>query len=66
MALRDLRKATTEDLLRDLVDRVRRIEHRTSLTIGSGTQAYVLEVNAAGQLTARHATTNTVTVIALP
>jgi hypothetical protein len=63
---RDPRKTTVEELLSDLLSRIRRVETRTRATVGSGANTYVLEVNGAGQLTARHAGTGTVTVIASP
>ncbi|WP_433379510.1 hypothetical protein [Streptosporangium sp. CA-115845] len=53
-------------MLRDLDDRVRVLEHRTSVVVGVAPDAYVLEVDASGRLTARHATTGTVTVVAAP
>lgn len=66
MAARPRRPRTAEDLLRDLDDRLRVLEHRTFVVVGTPANAYVLEVNAAGELTARNTTTGTVTVVALP
>lgn len=70
MSQRTLRPVSVERLVQDLVDRLRRLERRSRYTVGSGTTAYVLEVPMtganAGKLTARHATTGTVTVIANP
>lgn len=66
MAVRKLRPDTTEELLRDHGDRIRRLETATTVVIGSGTNAWVLEADEAGQLTARHAASGKVTVIAAP
>jgi hypothetical protein len=66
MPVRTLRDLTLEGLLTRLSDRLRRLETRTTTVVGTGANTYVLEVNAAGQLTARNATTGTVTVIAVP
>lgn len=58
------------ELLRDILDRLGRLERRNRQVIGNGATAYVLEVPTtganAGKLTARHATTGTVTVLAGP
>lgn len=62
MTRREFRFRDVEEILRDLVDRIRRIEQRRVSVIGN----YVLEQNAGGQLQARHAMTGTVTVIANP
>lgn len=66
MSIRTLRDRTLPELMRALEDRLSRIERRTSYTVGTPPNAYVLEVNAAGQLVARHGTTDTETVIASP
>lgn len=66
MAVRAIKINQLPDLIRDILDRVGRLERRNRYTVGTGTKAYVLEVNAAGRLVARHATTGTVTVIAMP
>lgn len=66
MPSRILRKRTLEELIRDLEDRISRLERRTSLVIGSGASAFVIEVDAAtGNLVARHPSGLT-TVLALP
>ena len=62
MAARDLRARRLEDLITQLLDRVRRLEHRRRVLVGP----YLLDVNEDGQLTARHSETGTVTVIASP
>lgn len=66
MSLRQLRQTDGARLIQEIVDRLRRLETRSRYVVGTGTTAYVIEVNAAGLLTARHATTGTVTVIAVP
>lgn len=66
MALGRLRPRTTEELLAGVLDRLRRLETRTSVTVGGPAGAYVLEVNEAGELTARHAATGHVTIVAVP
>ncbi|MFF3665478.1 hypothetical protein [Microtetraspora malaysiensis] len=66
MAVRQLRPRTVEDWVRDVMDRLRVIEHRTTVVVGTAPNAYVLEVDSQGRLTARHATTGTITVIASP
>ncbi|MFD1937570.1 MULTISPECIES: hypothetical protein [Nonomuraea] len=66
MARLKTRPRTPAEILRDLDDRVRVLEHRTSVVIGVAPDAYVLEVDDSGRLTARHADSGTVTVIALP
>lgn len=66
MAVRQLRARTVEELMRDIVDRLRALEHRTSVVIGTAPHAYVLEVDQAGQLIARHAASGAVTVVAVP
>lgn len=62
MTRREFRFSDVESILRDLVDRVRRLETRRKVVVGD----YVLEQDAGGNLTARHATTNTVTTLAVP
>lgn len=66
MAVRAIQTRDLPELLRNIIDRLGRLERRSRYVVGTGTSAYVLEVNASGQLTARHATTGTVTVIAVP
>lgn len=66
MAVRASKIKDMPELIRDVLDRLGRLERRSRYVVGTGASAYVLEVNAAGQLTARHATTGTVTVIAVP
>jgi hypothetical protein len=66
MSWRQLRQTDGPRLIQEIVDRLRRLETRTRYVVGTGTNAYVIEVNAAGNLTARHATTGTVTIIAVP
>jgi hypothetical protein len=62
MTRREFRRRNVEEILRDLEDRLRRIEQRTTVVVGN----YVLEQNGTGQLQARHAMTGTVTVLANP
>lgn len=66
MAVRSTRIKDLGEMLRDILDRLGRLERRNRVVIGSGAAAYVLEVNAGGDLTARHATTGTVTTLASP
>lgn len=66
MARVRVRPRTPAEILRDLDDRLRILEHRTSVVVGVAPDAYVVEVDDTGRLTARHATTGTVTVVALP
>lgn len=66
MAARPRRPRSAEDLLRDLDDRLRVLEHRTFVVLGTPANAYVLEVNAAGELVATNTTTGSATVVALP
>lgn len=66
MATRSIRFNDLGELIRDVLDRLGRLERRNRYTVGTPPNAYVLEVNAAGQLTARNTTTSTVTVVAVP
>lgn len=66
MAQRVLRNRTLPELMRALEDRLTRLERRSSLTVGTPPNGYVLEVDAAGNLVARHGSTGTTTVIASP
>lgn len=70
MATRTVRIKDLGELVRDILDRLGRLERRNRVVVGSGGSAYVLEVPDAGvnagKLTARHATTGTVTVLANP
>ncbi|MFF3441731.1 hypothetical protein [Streptosporangium sp. NPDC002721] len=66
MARVQTRPRTPTQVLRDLDDRLRVLEHRTSVVVGVAPDAFVLEVDGSGRLTARHAMTGTVTIVALP
>lgn len=66
MAIDRLRPRNLDGLLLAIQDRLRKLESRSRVTVGAGAGVYVLEVNAAGELTARHTGTGTVTVIATP
>lgn len=66
MARQPTRPRTVAELLRWLDDRLRTLEHRTHVQIGTPPNAYVVEVDDAGRLVARHGTTGTVTVLAEP
>lgn len=66
MPNRELRERSLEDLLTAMNDRIRRLEHRTAAVVGSGSAAWVVEVDTAGRLTARHAASGAVTVLAAP
>lgn len=66
MATQPRRARSVEELLRGLDDRIRTLEHRTFLVLGVAPNAYLLEVNAAGELVATNTTTGTATVVALP
>lgn len=66
MPVRRLRPRTAAELIRDLDDRIRRLEQRTEVVIGLPPNAYLLSVNGAGQLVATNTTTNTTTVVAVP
>ncbi len=66
MPARKLRPTTDRELVRELDDRIRRLETRTQVVVGTPADAYLLSVDAAGNLTAKHTTTGTVTTIAMP
>ncbi|MBA9005910.1 hypothetical protein [Thermomonospora cellulosilytica] len=66
MVVRDPRPRTLEEVLRQMEDRIRRLEARTSTVVGAGDRAWVVEVDAAGRLVARHVATGAVTIIAAP
>lgn len=70
MAVRSTRIKDLGEIIRDILDRLGRLERRTRVVVGTGPTAYVLEVPPtgpnAGKLTARHATTGTVTPLASP
>lgn len=71
MAVRTQRITNLPELIRDILDRLNRLERRNRVVIGTATAgSYVLEVPDtgpnAGKLTARHATTGTVTPLANP
>lgn len=57
---------TTEDLLTLVLERLERLETRTRVVVGPPGHAWVVEVNPAGELIARHAETGAVTVLAAP
>lgn len=60
------RPETWRELVRDLDDRLRVLEHRPVVVVGTPPNSWVVEVDDAGRLTARHAATGAVTVIAAP
>ncbi|GAA2685460.1 hypothetical protein [Nonomuraea recticatena] len=64
MARLKTRPQTPAEILRDLDDRIRVLEQRNSVVIGVAPNAYVIEVDDVGRLTARHATTGAVTILA--
>ena len=66
MARRPRRPRTPEELLRDLDDRIRVLEHRTAVVVGVPPNAYVLSVDASGRLVAMNTTTGTSAVVASP
>ncbi|WP_055477573.1 hypothetical protein [Sphaerimonospora mesophila] len=66
MARRPRRARTPEELLRDLDDRIRVLEHRTSVVVGVPPNAYLLAVDQDGQLVATNTTTGRAAVVASP
>lgn len=62
MATYRTRFSSVEQVLQDLLDRLRRIETRRTATVGD----WVIEQDPLGRLVARHAPTGTVTVLASP
>lgn len=66
MPVRRLRPRTAAELIRDLDDRIRRLEQRTEVVIGLPPNAYLLSVDAAGRLVATNTTTSVMTVVAVP
>lgn len=66
MPVRRLRPRTDAELIRDLDDRIRRLEQRTEVVIGIAPNAYLLSVDATGRLVATNTTTGTTTVVAVP
>jgi hypothetical protein len=66
VATQPTRARTFEEYVRELDDRLRVLEHRTFLVLGVPPNAYLLEVNAAGELVATNTTTGTATTVALP
>lgn len=66
MPLRKRRPTTDAELIRELDDRIRRLETRTAVVVGVPPEAYLLQVDNAGRLVATQTTTGTVTVVALP
>ncbi|MBP2703539.1 hypothetical protein JOL79_06965 [Microbispora sp. RL4-1S] len=65
MVKRRQRALTDAELIRDLDDRLRRLENRQFVQIGVPPNAYVLQVDDAGQLVAT-SSGGTATVVALP
>jgi hypothetical protein len=57
---------TTEEWVGRVEERLRVLENRRAYVIGIPPAAYLIDVNLAGELTATHTTTGTVTVLALP
>lgn len=57
---------TDVEWIRQTEERLRILENRRSYVVGVPPDAYRLDVDLAGRLTATHTTTGTVTVVALP
>lgn len=66
MSARGHAARTTEDILVSMLERLERLETRTRVVVGPPGRAWVIEVNPAGELVARHATTGAVTILAVP
>lgn len=65
MPKRTIKPQTDREVIRDLDDRLRRLENRPYVQVGVPPLAFVLEVDDAGQLVAT-SSAGTVTVVALP
>ncbi|GAA3172871.1 hypothetical protein [Nonomuraea salmonea] len=58
------RPATAAEIVRDLDDRLRKLEHRRGTMVGIPPHAWVVEIDSQGRLIARHAGTGQVHVVA--
>ncbi|MEU4228317.1 hypothetical protein AB0F17_28820 [Nonomuraea sp. NPDC026600] len=65
MPKRTIKPQTDREVIRDLDDRLRRLETRPYVQVGVPPNAFVLQVDDAGQLVAT-SSAGTVTVLALP
>lgn len=66
MAERKRVPTTDQEWIRRVEERLRTLENRRAYIIGVPPEAYLLDVDLAGRLTATHTTTGTVTVVATP
>lgn len=57
---------TDVEWIRRVEERLRILENRRAYMIGIAPNAYLIEVDLAGQLVATHTTTGTITVLAVP